>query len=103
MASTPTLTIRVPLLVSERMLTKFSYVVAVAGQDFCIVAADTRISQGFNILSREHSKTTRLTDQCVITSGGMVADIETLHKLLIAKVKTYERTFKRPPTVEALA
>jgi len=33
----------------------------------------------------------------------MVADIETLHKLLISKVKTYERTFKRPPTVESLA
>jgi len=67
------------------------------------VAADTRISSGYNILSREYSKTTRLTDQCVITSGGMVADIETLHKLLIAKVKTYERTFKRTPTIESLA
>jgi 20S proteasome subunit beta 6 len=33
----------------------------------------------------------------------MVADIETLHKLLIAKVKTYERTFKKTPTVESLA
>lgn len=85
----------------QKVLTNFC--VAVAGQNFCIVAADTRISQGFNILSREHSKTTRLTDQCVITSGGMVADIETLHKLLIAKVKTYERTFKRSPSVESLA
>ena len=54
-------------------------------------------------MSREYSKTTRLTDQCVITSGGMVADIETLHKLLIAKVKTYERTFKKTPSVESLA
>ncbi len=68
-----------------------------------MVAADTRISQGFNILSREHSKTTRLTDQCVITSGGMVADIENLHKLLIAKVKTYERQFKKSPSIESLA
>jgi len=67
------------------------------------VAADTRISQGYSILSRDHSKTTRLTDQCVITSGGMVADIETLHKLLISKVKTYERTFKKSPSVESLA
>ena len=74
-----------------------------AGKDFCIVAADTRISQGYSILSRDHSKTTRLTDQCVITSGGMVADIETLHKLLISKVKTYERTFKKSPSVESLA
>ena len=78
-------------------------IIAIAGKNFCVVAADTRISQGFNILSRDHSKTTRLTDKCVITSGGMVADIETLHKLLIAKVKTYERQFKRPPTVESLA
>jgi len=77
--------------------------IAIAGKDFCVVAADTRISQGYNILSRTHSKTTRLTDKCVITSGGMVADIETLHKLLIAKVKTYERTFKRTPTIESLA
>lgn len=76
---------------------------AIAGQDFVLVAADTRISQGYNILSREYSKTTRLTDSCVITSGGMVADIETLHKLLIAKVKQYERQFKKVPTVESLA
>lgn len=68
-----------------------------------MVAADTRISQGYNILARDHSKTTRLTDKCVITSGGMVADIETLHKLLISKVKTYERTFKKSPSVESLA
>ena len=84
----------------RRWLTKF---LAIAGKDFCLVAADTRISQGYNILSREHSKTTKLTESCVITSGGMVADIETLHKLLIAKVKTYERTFKKSPSVESLA
>jgi len=54
-----------------------------------MVAADTRISQGYSILSREYSKTTKLTDKCVITSSGMVADIETLHKNLITKVKIY--------------
>ena len=78
-------------------------ILAIAGKDFCLIAADTRISQGFNILSREHSKSTKLTESCVITSGGMVADIETLHKLLIAKVKTYERTFKKSPSIESLA
>ena len=39
----------------------------------------------------------------VITSGGMVADIETLHKMLIAKVKTYERQFKKSPSLESMA
>jgi 20S proteasome subunit beta 6 len=33
----------------------------------------------------------------------MVADIETLHKHLIAKIKTYERTFKKTPSVESIA
>ena len=33
----------------------------------------------------------------------MVADIENLHKLLIAKVKTYERQFKKSPSIESLA
>jgi 20S proteasome subunit beta 6 len=60
-----------------------------------MVAADTRISQGYSILSREYSKTTKLTDKCVITSSGMVADIDALHKLLITKVRIYERQHRR--------
>ncbi len=68
------------------MLTKF---IAIAGKDFCLVAADTRMSLGYSILSREYSKTTKLTDKIVITSGGMVADIEALHKNLQMRVKIY--------------
>ena len=86
-----------------RLLTNIFKLIAIAGKDFCVVAADTRISSGYSILARDYSKTTRLTDKCVITSGGMVADIETLHKLLISKVMTYERQFKKSPTVESLA
>ena len=33
----------------------------------------------------------------------MVADMETLHKLLITKVKVYEREHKRAPTTESIA
>ena len=81
---TLTSTTRVPqLVILSSLLTNY---IAVAGKDFCIIAADTRMSLGYNILSRNHSKSTKLTDGCVITSGGMVADIETLHKLLVAKV-----------------
>ena len=61
------------------------------------------MSQGYGILNREYSRTTRLTDKCVITSSGMVADIETLHKNLITKVKIYEREHKRQPDTESLA
>ena len=77
--------------------------IAIAGKDFVTVAADTRISEGYSIISREYSKTTRLTDKCVITSSGMVADIDTLHRLLITKVRVYEREHRRQPTTESLA
>jgi len=77
--------------------------IAIAGKDFVMVAADTRMSQGYSILQRDYSRTTKLTDKCVITSSGMVADIETLHKNLITKVKIYEREHKRQPDTESLA
>jgi 20S proteasome subunit beta 6 len=78
-------------------------IVAIAGKDFCMIAADTRMSQGYSILSRNYSRSTTLTDKCVITSGGMVADIETLHKDMLTKVKIYERQHKRQPDTESLA
>lgn len=69
-----------------------------------MIAADTRISEGYSIISREYSKTTQLTQKCCITSSGMVADIETLHKNLITKVKIYEREHQgRSPDTESLA
>ncbi len=68
-----------------------------------MVAADTRISSGYNILSRSHSKTSRLTDKCLITSAGMVADVETLHKNLETRIKQYRMQNKRDPSTESIA
>jgi 20S proteasome subunit beta 6 len=68
-----------------------------------MIAADTRISEGYSILSSNFSKTTQLTDKCAITSSGMVADMETLHKLLITKIKVYKREHRREMTTESIA
>jgi len=90
------------LLVSHgEALTKFSK--AIAGKDFALIASDTRITTGYTILSREYSRTTQLTKTCAITSGGMVADIDALHKDLTLKVKVYVRLHRREPDIESLA
>lgn len=79
------------MFVLTNFLLILTWPIAIAGKDFCMVAADTRISAGYSILSRDFRRTTKLTEKCVITSSGMVADIETLHKNLITRVKVYER------------
>ena len=56
--------------------------VAVAGADYCIVAADTRLSTGFSILTREHTKVVTLSDACVLASAGFEGDRKQLHKVL---------------------
>ena len=78
--------------------------IAIAGKDFVTIAADTRISEGYSIVSRTFSRSTELTPKCVITSSGMVADIDALHKLLVTKVKIYKREHNnRYPDTESLA
>jgi 20S proteasome subunit beta 6 len=55
-----------------------------------MVATDTRVSSGYSILARNQSKTIKLTEKCILTSAGMVADVETLHKNLTVKIRQYK-------------
>jgi len=55
---------------------------AIAGKDFCIVAADSRLSLGYSILSRTSPKVAQLTSKCCIASSGCQADMITLQKFL---------------------
>tara|TARA_B110000285_G_C14954044_1_gene528264 strand:+ start:370 stop:924 length:555 start_codon:yes stop_codon:yes gene_type:complete len=61
------------------------------------------MSEGYSIKSQDYSRTTKLTEKCVITSSGMVADIDALHKDMITKVKIYERLHKKQPDTESMA
>merc|ERR1719421_1769015 len=76
---------------------------SVSGSDYVIVAADTRLSTGYRIHTRECSKVTQLTKKCVISSCGMKSDAITLHKMLKARIVMYEHQHRREPSVTAIA
>ena len=82
--------------------------VAVAGEDFVIVASDTRLTNGgYGILSRNISKMFQLTDESVLAACGCWADVLTLTKLLNARIQVYKythnRTMKTPSISQMLA
>eukprot|EP01067_Filipodium_phascolosomae_P004890 Filipodium_phascolosomae@DN2870_c0_g1_i1.p1 len=78
-------------------------VIGITGADFAVVTADTRTSVGHRIISRDVSKVTKLTDKCVIATGGMEAETVTLHRVLKIRVRQYEHDHRRCPSVEAIA
>ena len=57
-------------------------VVAVAGRDYCIIAADSRLSDGYTILSRNVSRVHQLSGDTHLATAGCWADTQGLLRLL---------------------
>jgi len=76
---------------------------AVAGEDFCIIASDTRLSEGFSIHSRDCPKTRQLTSTTVLACSGFHGDVLTLTKLLDARLKMYEHEHNKKMSAGAIA
>ncbi|KAL0205382.1 hypothetical protein P9112_000689 [Eukaryota sp. TZLM1-RC] len=62
---------------------------AICGPDYCVIAGDTRLSSGYDIASRNVPKTIKLTDQSILASSGMQADIRQLGKVLGIRIREY--------------
>ena len=76
---------------------------AVAGADYCIVAASTRMSTGYSILTRDASKLLMLTDKAVLASAGCQVDMKGLQKVLHARNVMFQHQHGKPMSVVAAA
>ena len=75
----------------------------IAGADFAVVAADTRLSEGYSILSRNVSKAKVLTSKCVVATGGCFTDVATLQRVLGSRIDTYRHDHDSDMSTPALA
>eukprot|EP00240_Pyramimonas_obovata_P012520 CAMPEP_0118934762 /NCGR_PEP_ID=MMETSP1169-20130426/14084_1 /TAXON_ID=36882 /ORGANISM="Pyramimonas obovata, Strain CCMP722" /LENGTH=238 /DNA_ID=CAMNT_0006877699 /DNA_START=191 /DNA_END=907 /DNA_ORIENTATION=+ len=77
--------------------------VAIAGENYCIIAADTRMSTGYSILTREMSKVMKLNDKVLLASAGFNADAKTLQKMLQTRQVMYQHNHNKPMSCPAMA
>eukprot|EP00250_Pteridium_aquilinum_P022665 c25522_g1_i1 orf=373-1032(-) len=77
--------------------------VAIAGSNYCVIAADTRLSTGYSILTRDHTKMCQLSDKCILASSGFQADIRALQKNLDAQHQIYQHQHSKKMSCPAMA
>ncbi|BFZ05568.1 hypothetical protein BsWGS_08607 [Bradybaena similaris] len=74
-------------------------ILAIAGDDYALIATDTRLSQGFSIHSHDNPKTYRLSTKTVLGCCGFHGDVLTLTKVITARLQIFEKDHnKQMPT-----
>eukprot|EP00013_Stygamoeba_regulata_P020105 CAMPEP_0177647914 /NCGR_PEP_ID=MMETSP0447-20121125/10551_1 /TAXON_ID=0 /ORGANISM="Stygamoeba regulata, Strain BSH-02190019" /LENGTH=228 /DNA_ID=CAMNT_0019150525 /DNA_START=200 /DNA_END=886 /DNA_ORIENTATION=- len=75
----------------------------IAGEDFCVIAADTRVSNGYMIHTRNQGRIFKLTDKTYLASAGMLADVTYLRERLLVVLTNYKHQHGSLPSTTALA
>lgn len=78
-------------------------VVAIAGENYAIIAADTRLSSGFSIYTREQSKLFQLSDKTILGCSGCWCDTLTLTRVLEARMQMYYHEHQKLMETPAVA
>lgn len=77
--------------------------VGIKARDGVVLAAEKRITYGFYSLSSSGKKVYVVNDRLAIASAGVIADMQTLAKILKVNAKMYELDARRKPNVAAMA
>lgn len=78
-------------------------VLALAGDDFAIIAADTRLSTGFSIYTRQQEKLFPLSEKTVLGCSGCWCDTLTLTRLILARMQMYKHEHQKDMSTNATA
>ncbi|XP_078471758.1 proteasome subunit beta type-1 [Lampetra fluviatilis] len=78
-------------------------ILAIAGEDYALLASDTRLSEHFSIHTRDSPKVHALSDRTVLGCCGFHGDCLTLTKIIEARRKMYQHTYNKPMGTGALA
>lgn len=78
-------------------------IVCIAGKDFVVCAGCTRISTGYEILSRNQSKLFTLTENTILSAAGCISDITTLRRMIGARLTQYEHSHEELMSSPAVA
>ncbi|CAH1271529.1 PSMB1 [Branchiostoma lanceolatum] len=78
-------------------------VLAIAGEDYAVLACDARLSEYFSILSRDSPKRYKLTDMTVLGCCGFHGDVLTLTKMLDARLKNYKHEHNKTMSCKSIA
>jgi 20S proteasome subunit beta 6 len=76
---------------------------AYAQDDFCVFAADTRLSRGYSILHRNTTKIHKLTEDTYILTAGMYADTINLWQLLDREIEQFRMTHGKTMQSKSIA
>ncbi|ORX98201.1 Psmb1-prov protein [Basidiobolus meristosporus CBS 931.73] len=76
---------------------------AIAGKDYCVIAADTRQSEGYMINSRYVPKAYQITNKVVIATNGFHADGLALVKRIKQRIEWYKHAHDKEMSIGAIA